>query len=164
MVRTVSGAYLTIPRFAFEVSVDVAAGDIAFIGLGQAVSDPNYFHEPGNCFLFRIHNLADARVDIAAAQLGRENHFLDTRKAAAYIPGTRNRFSIVRDGDYVTLSMPGQNVSRTYSISQYNPQLGLTNDNTYLFFGNIDPGTVFSDFKVTRTTPDRETQGGGMSP
>ena len=157
MVRTVSGAYLTIPHFTVEVSVNVMAGDIAFFGVGQAVNDPNYFDEPSNCFLFRIHNLADARVDIAAAQLGRESHFLDIRKVAVYVPGTMNRFRIVRDGDYLTLSIPSQNVSRTYSISQYNPQLGLTNDNTFLFFGNIDTGTVFSDFRLTRTTPDSES-------
>lgn len=157
MARTVSGAYLISPHFTVEVSVNVAAGDIAFIGVGQAVSDPNYFNEPSNCFLFRIHNLADAGVDIAAAQLGRESHFLDIRKVAAYIPGTMNRFRIVRDGDYLTMSIPSQNVSRTYSISQYNPQLGLTNDNTFLFFGNIDTGTLFSDFRVTRTAPDSES-------
>jgi hypothetical protein len=154
VVRTVSGTYLTTLHFTGEVSVNVAAGDTAFFGVGQATNDPNFIGEPSNCFLFRILNLADTQIDIAAAQAGRETHFLDIRKVAAYIPGTTNRFRIERDGDYVTLSIPSHNVRQTYSISQYNAQLGLTPDNTYLFFGNTGAGTVFSNFSIGPTAAD----------
>jgi hypothetical protein len=161
MVRTVSRAYLTTPHFTGEVSVNVAAGDIAFVGVGQATNDADDIGEPSNCFLFRILNLADTQIDVAAAQTGRETHFLDIRKVAAYVPGTTIRFRIVRDGDYVTLSIPSQNVSQTYSISQYNAQLGLTADNTCLFFGNTAVGTVFSNFSVGPTAaPDDEASSG----
>ena len=156
IVRTVSGGYLDVPRFRAEVSVNVAAGDTAFVGFGQAFSDPGHFNEPAHCFLFRVQNLADTRVDIAATQAGRETHFLDVRKVAVYLPGTTVRCRIVRDGDYVTLSIPSLNVSRTYSISQYNAQLGLTGENACLFFANTAVHTVFSDFRVSRLAPESE--------
>lgn len=158
IVKTVSGAYLTVPHFTAAVTVDVAPGDIAFIGFGQAVNDRTYFSEPGHCFAFRIHHLAETRIDIAASFAGRDLHFLNIRRVGVYVPGVTNRFRIVRDGDYVTLSIPSLNVSRTFSISQYNAQLGLTNENTHLFFTNIGTGTVFSNFQVSRDATEPEAR------
>ena len=157
MVRTASLAYLQTTPFIADVSVNVATDDIAYVGLGQATSDLRYYHEPSNCFLFRIHNVGFTGIIAAATHVGGEAHFLDTRMIGSYAPGTTEIFRIERDGDYVTLSIPSQNVSRTFSISQFNAQLGLTAENTCLFFGNTGVGTVFSNFRITRTATDDET-------
>jgi hypothetical protein len=150
VVKTVSGAYLNATRFTAEVSVKVTEDDIAFIGLGRATNDPDYNNEPANCFLFRIHNVGYNRIQVAVTNMGGPNCYLDEHEIGTYIPGTTENFRIVREGDYVTLSIPSQNVSRTYSISQYNAQLGLTSENTHLFFGNTGVGTVFSNFRIAR--------------
>ncbi len=59
LVKTVSGTHLTATQFTAEGSATLASRDIAFVGLGQGVSNPNYGpNEPTNSFVFRIHNLA----------------------------------------------------------------------------------------------------------
>ncbi|MBU6399497.1 MAG: putative Ig domain-containing protein, partial [Verrucomicrobia bacterium] len=47
----------------------------------------------------------------------------------------------------------GGSGSHTFSISQLTGLLGLNSANTYLFFGNSNPGTVFSNFSVVQETP-----------
>ena len=161
VVKTISGAYLQTSRFTAEVNITMADDDIAFVGVGQATTDPSYYNEPANCFLFRIHSIGYNRIKIAVAQLGGASRYLDDRDLGPYIRGTTETLRIVRDGDYVTLSVPSRNVSRTYSISQYNAQLGLTAENTHLFFSNTGVGTVFSNFRVTPTaaTNDQSSPG-----
>ena len=151
VVKTASGAYLKTTRFIADVSIRMAEDDIAYFGLGRATNDPDYDNEKTNCFMFRIHNMGYNGIQVAAVQVGGDNRYLDEREIGTYLPGTTENFRIVRDGDYVALSIPSQNVSRTYSISQYNAQLGLTSENTHLFFGNTSVGTVFSNFRVTPT-------------
>ncbi len=155
LVKTASGAYLTAAQFTAEVSVNVAFGDIAFIGLGQGALDPNYGpNEPSNGFVFRIHNLSGySQIDTAAVTLASSNsgnHYLQVGGISNYSPGSTTVFRIVRDGDNVTLSVPSQNASRTYSIAQYNAKVGLTNANTYVFFGSGNTGTRFANLAITR--------------
>ncbi len=157
MVRTVSGAYLQLTHFTAEVTVTMAPDDIAFIGFGQGAPDRDYFNEPSGGFLFRIHNVGYSAITAAANCVGGEAHFLDNRLLGTYVPGTTEKFRIVRAGDYVTLALPRQNVAQTYSISQYNAQLHLTPENTCLFFGNTGVGTVFSDFRITPATADSDS-------
>jgi hypothetical protein len=151
IVKTAAGTYLTTTHFSADLKVTMAEDDMAYFGFGQGSDNPAYSNEKSNCFLFRIHNIGYNAIGVAATHAGGPNGYLDLRVIGTYVPGTTESFRIVRDGDYVTLSIPKQNVSRTYSISQYNAQLGLTAGNTFLFFGNTGVGTVFSDFRITRT-------------
>jgi hypothetical protein len=118
VVKTSAGDYFTTTHFTAELSITLAEDDLVYFGLGQAVNDAGYFNEPGNCLMFRIHNIGYSGIVAAATQVGGASHFLDNREIGTYVPGTKERFRIQRDGDYVTLSVPSQNVSRTYSISQ----------------------------------------------
>jgi hypothetical protein len=162
MIRTVSGAYLRATHFTFEVSAKVAADDLSFFGFGQAVRDPGYYNEPSHCFSLGIANLGSATIGATVVQVGAEEaHYLDKHELGTYVPGTTETVRIVRDGDYLTLSVPRQNIHRTYSISQYNAQLGLTNENTCLFFGSTSVGTVFSNVRVTRSATEDKTPSTG---
>jgi len=160
IVKTVSGGYLTETAFTAEITVNVGANDIAYFGLGQGTTNPAYYNEPSNAFVFRIHNWygytgiqADAESGLTA------NPFLASPYASDSYTGSSTTFRIVRNGDSLTLSVPSSGASRTYSVSQYAGLMGLTAANTFLFFGNTNAtGTVFSNLSVTRPLPTTSAQ------
>lgn len=162
MVKTVSGAYLTTD-FTFEVDVfrnSTSDMDINFIGFGQGTPNADYFNEPTNAFVFRIHNVfgfyrIDAAVEASSGAGGPLPALNDS--IANFASGVKMRFRITRSGDTVTLSVPSQNASASFSISQWTALLGLNNSNCYLFFGSSLAGTVFSDATVTLPTPPSDT-------
>ncbi len=151
MVKTVSGAHLTSTQFTAEVAVNVAFGDIAFVGLGQGVANPNYGpNEPTNSFVFRIHNLNGYRqIDTAVAAGFSSNQFITSGGIGNYPAGSTTVFRVERNGDNVTLSVPALSISRTYSLATYGAAMGLTNTNTHFFFGSGNTGTRFSNASVS---------------
>ncbi len=155
LVKTVSGAHLTATQFTADVAVTVASGDIAFVGLGQGVSNPNYGpNEPTNSFVFRIHNLSGTRqIDVGVAAGTTSNQFLHAGSIGNYTAGSTTVFRIVRNGDSVTLSVPAQGFSRTYSLATYSAAMGLTTANTHFFFGSTNTGTRFANVSVTVPVP-----------
>lgn len=159
MVKTVLGSYLSTD-FVYEVDVlrtTTSDMDISFVGFGQGTPNGAFFNEPANAFVFRIHNSPgfyriDAAVE-AASGAGAPLPAL-SEGIANFGNGVGTRFRITRIGDTVTLSVPSQNASRSFSISQYAAQLGLNGSNAYLFFGNTLTGTVFSNVTVTLPVSD----------
>jgi choice-of-anchor C domain-containing protein len=158
MVKTVLGTYLTTD-FIYEVDVmrtTTSDMDISFVGFGQGTPNGAFYNEPTNAFVFRIHNSPgfyriDAAVE-ASSGTGQPVPLL-YENIASFGNGVNTRFRITRAGDTVTLSVPSQNASRSFSLSQWQAQLGLNNSNAYLFFGNTLTGTVFSNVTVTENQP-----------
>jgi hypothetical protein len=160
MVLTSSGAYLTATAFIAEITVNVLPDDIVYFGFGQGTRNPDYVGEPSNGFLFRIHNWHGyTGIQVAAEATGLPGGpFLDDRTIGNYTPGSLTMFRIARSGDNLILSVPSSGATWTYSVSQYAGTMGLTDANTFLFFGNSHvTGTVFSNLNVTLPPPSLPT-------
>lgn len=152
MVSTVSGGYLA-GSFTAQITVDLQANDIAFFGVGQGNDDVNFDDEPSNAFVFRIHNWFGTTIiqedAVGQAQTPGASHFLTNgvQTNGSYSGPTTVQIAV--DGDNVTLSVPAQNVSYTYSLSHYAGSMGLTASNTHVFFGNTGANSVFSNLSIT---------------
>ncbi|MDI1334589.1 MAG: FG-GAP-like repeat-containing protein [Lacunisphaera sp.] len=161
IVTTVLGTYLLETQFTAEVTVDLVSPDLAYFGFGQSLPDPNYFGEPTNGFVFRVHNNWTGYSGIQAwpTQFGSSpnnaDHFFGfpgVGLPANY--GGPVTLKIQRNGDTLTMSVPSQGASKSFSISQYQAQMGLTGTNARIFFGSTNNGTVFSNLKIYQTAPD----------
>ena len=158
MVTTLSGAFLS-EDFEFDVDVNSPASnsDIAFVGFGQGVPNPNYFNEPSESFVFRIHNNVAGNPIQADEEVLSSGNYLPNgiNTIGTYTTGVTTTFRIVRSGNSVTMSVPsmGPTASHTYNLSDIS---SLTASNAHLFFGNSAVGTTFSNLRVIRaadTTP-----------
>jgi hypothetical protein len=154
IVRTESGLYLS-RDFVFEVTVTIPATheDIAYVGFGEGLANGAYNNEPTNCFIFRIHNIADVhRIDTA---VGRRHpgkpplpYFAELHSIANYTPGSPMRFRIEKRGGRVIMSVPSLPGSeQSFRLSDY-PTLFDAN-HAYLFVGTTSQGTTFSNLSVT---------------
>lgn len=154
MVTTVSGAFLS-EDFEFDVDVNAPTGnsDIAFVGFGQGAPNPNYFNEPSESFVFRIHNNVGGNM-IQADEEVLSTTFLPNgvNQIGTYSTGVTTTFRVVRKGNTVTMSVPSQQgASISYSLSDIS---SLNASNAHLFFGNSAVGTTFSNFRVFPLTAD----------
>ena len=164
MVSTVSGSFLQLNQFRATLTVNSAAGDLTFFGFGQGTTDTGYDNEPGNGFVFRIHNqfnnggpVSMVQAD-ATASSSSGGHYLAGGINTIYgsYPASAT-YVIARNGNTITLQvLQGSTVlgSVTYNLTQsagsqtYEQAMGLTNSNAYFFFGSTYNNTVFSNFNL----------------
>jgi hypothetical protein len=138
-------AELTVTRTVTDVG---AVRDLMYFGFGDGTANPNYYNEPTNAFVFRIHSSAGSFPVHATVNSGfAGNHFVHLNAIGSYNPAGTT-FRIEKSGDDVTLSIVGvPGASQTYSVTD----LGgvLDGSNGYIFFGNSVLGTTFSNLVVS---------------
>jgi hypothetical protein len=162
MVTTALGTYLTASNFTAEVTLNLSSPDLAYFGFGRTEPDPLYFNEPTPSFLFRVHRNWTGYSGIQAWPTTFATGFNDPSHffgfpAGNSLPdygGGSLTLMITKDGDTLTMSIPGMGASKTFSISQYSAAMGLNGTNARIFFGNTSAGSVFSDLKIYESLPD----------
>ncbi|MBL4818274.1 MAG: NHL repeat-containing protein [Deltaproteobacteria bacterium] len=160
MIKTVSGEFLTLQDWIFEVEVTSASGDdLIYMGFGQGTSNSSAGNEPSG-FIFRTHSLVKSsffRIDAAA--LGTTGSFLpSTLKTGLgqHDSDSTIKYIITRSGDDLTFSSQGLSpeiTNHTFSISKHESSLGLDGTNGRLFFGNTSESTTFNNLKVQTLEP-----------
>ena len=141
-VRTIEAGYDALD-FVYEITFTIAVDEIIFIGLGHGEPDsaPN---EPVDSVNFRIHSpgLVNGKVEIQGQII-----------ANLTDPGP-HRVQIAKTGNAVTfaidLDVDGEfQADASYLIPDLKATAPfLKPDDTHLFFGNSELGTIFSDMVV----------------
>lgn len=162
MVKTVSAGFLG-RNFDYQVEVLSSPGnqDIIYVGFGEGVPNVNFFNEPTNSALFRIHqNIAGNRVDVAVDSGFSSWPFAVLETVGTYA-ASGTVFRISRHDDVLAMEIVGQPLSlRTLSVSSDLGFLNLTNG--YLFFGNTAEGTTFRDVSVVSLPMIIDSDGDGV--
>lgn len=169
--RTVDGGYLA-RDFAYEISVIVGDGYIAYPGFGEGAHDPTFFSEAKNSLLFRMSSpdvaVPPGRIDVTSNSVGGHFEFHtigsstahDTRRVRILKLGNRASFghmnawtSSKRFVSEIGYTFPDVAASAPY----------MTNTTGHLFFGGAAPTFRFDDIVVAtlRTSPVRLA---GVSP
>lgn len=133
--------------------------DVTYVGFGQGTVGDGAFNEPANAFQFRVHHRAGFyRIDtgVTGASARRPWLAVDTG-VGQFGNAVKVRLRIERRGDTITLSIPRQGVSRSYSFAVLAATLGPDAGSARFFFGSSVAGTVFSNFRLTRGSSIRGT-------
>lgn len=157
-VRTTATDYNTVD-FQMEVSITVGGSNpsqTAFVGIGSAIPDPNYFTEPHTSIYMRLFP-----DDFLAGSLGitvTPDAFSHSESIVSTPPhpgAGQHRVQIRKAGNQLTFS-----ADTDYSGGVFNPDYSVTKQidvdlpflnsgNSRLFFGVQGPSTTFDNLRIT---------------
>jgi hypothetical protein len=136
-----------------------APDDILFIGVGEALPDPEYFNEPRNSLNFRIHQgefafFTNWRVDVAAHSVG-FGEFTYFDMAIGFLPpngpdGGLFTARIRKIGSQLTFEILDTDppiVTTVADLASAAPFLDATNSR--IFFGNASGAYAYGDMRVS---------------